>query len=239
VFSRVLIANRGAIACRIERTLRRLGIGSVAVFSDADASSLHVSQADVAVRIGPAAAAQSYLDGAALIAAARRTGAQAIHPGYGFLSENAPFARQCEQAGIAFIGPTPENIRAFGLKHTARALAQRHGVALVPGTGILAGTADALAQAQQVGYPVMLKSTAGGGGIGMRICADATALAEGFDAVARMAGNSFGDARGVRALVKLKINHFFEIQIRANRFENERNFRLMRFVRDGLVDIVR
>jgi len=194
MFSKVLIANRGAIACRIERTLRRMGIGSVAVFSDADAGSLHVSGADEAVHIGPAAAQRSYLDVDAILAAARATGAQAIHPGYGFLSENAAFAQRCADAGIAFVGPTAENIRAFGLKHTARALAQEHGVALMPGTGLLSDATAAAAAADRIGYPVMLKSTAGGGGIGMRVCEDGAALADGYAAVERIAGSNFGDS---------------------------------------------
>ena len=144
MFSKVLIANRGAIACRIARTLRRMGVGSVAVFSDADAGSLHVSQADEAVAIGPAPAAQSYLDAQAILAAARATGAQAIHPGYGFLSENADFAQRCQEAGIAFVGPSAQNIRAFGRKHTARALAREQGVPLMPGTDLLPDAAAAL-----------------------------------------------------------------------------------------------
>jgi urea carboxylase len=127
MFDKVLIANRGAIACRIIRTLRRMGVASVAVFSDADAGSAHVREADEAVRIGPAPAGESYLNIEAVLAAARATGAQAIHPGYGFLSENTAFAEACEAAGITFIGPTPDNIRAFGLKHTARELARAHG----------------------------------------------------------------------------------------------------------------
>ena len=194
MFTKVLIANRGAIACRIERTLRRMGVRSVAVFSDADAGSLHASGADEAVHIGPAAAGRSYLDVDAILAAARSTGAQAIHPGYGFLSENAGFAQRCADAGIAFIGPTAENIRAFGLKHTARALAQAHGVPLMPGTGLLHDAAAAAAGAERIGYPIMLKSTAGGGGIGMRVCEDSATLAEAFGAVARIAGSNFGDA---------------------------------------------
>jgi urea carboxylase len=194
VFGKVLIANRGAIACRIERTLRRMGIGSVAVFSDADAGSLHVSGADEAVHIGPAAAQRSYLDVDAILAAARATGAQAIHPGYGFLSENAGFAQRCADAGIAFIGPTAGNIRAFGLKHTARALAQAQGVPLMPGTGLLHDAAAAAAEAGRIGYPVMLKSTAGGGGIGMRVCESSAGLAEAYGAVGRIAGSNFGDS---------------------------------------------
>jgi urea carboxylase len=193
LFSKVLIANRGAIACRIIRTLKRLGVGSVAVFSDADAGSLHVSQADEAVRIGPAPAAESYLDVGAVLAAAKAAGAQAIHPGYGFLSENAAFAEACEAAGIAFVGPTPANIRAFGLKHTARDLAQAHGVPLAPGTDLLTDAEAARQAAEAIGYPVILKATAGGGGIGMRVCEDAAGLSEAFAAVARLAGANFAD----------------------------------------------
>ncbi|MEO6379454.1 MAG: biotin carboxylase N-terminal domain-containing protein, partial [Caulobacteraceae bacterium] len=173
MFSKVLIANRGAIACRIIRTLRKMGVGSVAVFSDADAGSLHVAQASEAVRIGPAPAAQSYLDVAAILAAAKATGAQAIHPGYGFLSENTAFAEACAAEGIAFIGPTPDNIRAFGLKHTARDLARANGVPLAPGTDLLTDADAALTAAREIGFPVILKATAGGGGIGMKVCDDA------------------------------------------------------------------
>ncbi len=193
MFSKVLIANRGAIACRIERTLRRMGVGSVAVFSDADAGSLHVSRADEAVRIGPAPAAQSYLDVDAVLAAAKATGAQAIHPGYGFLSENTAFAEACEAAGITFVGPTPDNIRAFGLKHTARDLAEKHGVPLAPGTDLLTDADAALAAAEAIGFPVILKATAGGGGIGMRVCEDLAAVRDGFAAVERLARGNFAD----------------------------------------------
>ena len=193
MFRKVLIANRGVIACRILRTLRRMGIESVAVYSEADADSLHVVQADRAEPIGPAAPAESYLSIDAMLGAARAAGAQAVHPGYGFLSESAAFAQACESAGLAFIGPTPQNIRAFGLKHTARELARAQGVALTPGSGLLRGQAAALDAAERIGYPVMLKSSAGGGGIGMRVCEDPAALREGFDAVARIAASNFGD----------------------------------------------
>jgi urea carboxylase len=193
MFDKVLIANRGAIACRIIRTLKVMGVKSVAVFSDADAGSLHVSLADEAVRIGPAAAAESYLRGDLILAAAKATGAQAIHPGYGFLSENAGFAEACEAAGIAFIGPTADNIRAFGLKHTARDLAQAHGVPLAPGTDLLVDPAAALEAAERIGFPVILKATAGGGGIGMRVCETAEAVAEAFAAVRRLATGNFSD----------------------------------------------
>ena len=193
MFDKVLIANRGAIACRIIRTLKAMGVKSVAVFSDADAGSLHVSLADDAVRLGPAPAAESYLRADLVLAAAKATGAQAIHPGYGFLSENAAFAEACEKAGVAFIGPTAENIRAFGLKHTARDLAQAHGVPLAPGTDLLVDPAAALEAAERIGFPVILKATAGGGGIGMRVCENAEAVEEAFAAVQRLATGNFSD----------------------------------------------
>ncbi len=193
-FDTVLIANRGAIATRIIRTCKRMGLKSVAVYSEADAGSLHVSAADEAVCIGPGPAAQSYLNVEAILAAAKATGAGAIHPGYGFLAENAEFAESCAAAGIAFIGPTPDNIRTFGLKHSARALAEAHGLPLAPGTGLLTGEDEAAEAAAQIGYPVILKATAGGGGIGMRICETETALREGFAAVVRQGEASFGDA---------------------------------------------
>ncbi|MDX1984966.1 MAG: 5-oxoprolinase/urea amidolyase family protein [Bryobacteraceae bacterium] len=194
MFSKVLIANRGAIACRIIRTLRKMGIGAVAVYSDADRHSLHVAQADEAIPIGPPPAAQSYLRIDAILDAARRTGAQAIHPGYGFLSENAGFAEQCQAAGFAFIGPTPEQMRAFGLKHTARALAAEHHVPMLPGTSLLRDAAHAAVEARRIGYPVMLKSTAGGGGIGMRVCRSSSELEEAYETVDRLSRGNFAQA---------------------------------------------
>jgi urea carboxylase len=194
VFRKVLVANRGVIATRIFRTLRRMGVASVAVYSDADATSPHVLAADEAVRLGPPPPAESYLLGDAIIAAARAQGAEAIHPGYGFLAENADFAAACEAAGVGFIGPTPDQMRTFGLKHTARALAEANGVPLLPGTGLLSGVDEALTAAERIGYPVMLKSTAGGGGIGMRRCADAAALTEAYAAVDRLARAHFKQA---------------------------------------------
>ncbi len=191
MFDKVLIANRGEIACRIARTLRKLGIGSVAVYSEADAGSLHVSACDESVLIGPPQPASSYLDVTRILDAARATGARAIHPGYGFLSENAAFAEACEAAGIAFIGPTPAQMRDFGLKHTARALAEKSGVPLLPGTGLLTDVADAIAQANRIGYPVMLKSTAGGGGIGMQAVADGAQLAAAWETVSRLSQSNF------------------------------------------------
>ena len=194
MFDKVLIANRGAVACRIQRTLRRLQIGAVAVYSEADRSSLHVRNADQAVLIGAAAPADSYLRSDRIVAAAMATGAQAIHPGYGFLSENAQFAEDCERAGIAFIGPTPAQMRDFGLKHTARELAAANGLPLLPGSDLLLDLPQALRAAQRIGYPVMLKSTAGGGGIGMQKCADEAELRDAFDGVRRIAGSHFRDA---------------------------------------------
>jgi len=193
VFRKVLIANRGAIACRIQRTLARLNIASVAVYSDADAHAPHVRNAGESVRLGAAPAADSYLRAAAIIDAARATGAEAIHPGYGFLSENADFAAACEAAGIAFIGPTPAQMRSFGLKHSARALALENGLPLLPGSGLLPDLATAQSEAVRIGFPVMLKSTAGGGGIGMRLCSDADELARAFDAVRGLATANFSD----------------------------------------------
>jgi len=194
MFDTLLIANRGAIACRILRTLRALDVKGVAVYSEADAASLHIQQASEAHSLGEGAASNTYLAVDKILAIAHRTGAKAIHPGYGFLSENAAFAEACEAAGIAFVGPTPEQLRVFGLKHTARALAKQHGVPMLEGTELLDSLTDALGAADQVGYPVMLKSTAGGGGIGMRVCRDAAELADAFDAVKRLGQNNFSDA---------------------------------------------
>lgn len=194
MFNTLLIANRGAIACRILRTLKTLDVRGVSVYAAADAGSLHVQQADQAIALGEGAAATTYLDVDKILAAARDSGAQAIHPGYGFLSENAAFAEACEAAGIAFVGPTPEQLRVFGLKHTARALAKKHGVPMLEGTELLDSLDDALTAAEQVGYPIMLKSTAGGGGIGMRVCQSASELSEAFAAVKRLGQNNFSDA---------------------------------------------
>jgi urea carboxylase len=194
MFKKVLIANRGAIATRIERTLRRMGIGSVAVYSEADAHSLHVFDADEAVATGPPPAAQSYLVFEKIFAAAAETGAEAIHPGYGFLSENVHFARECAARGIKFIGPEPAHVEAFALKHTARETAKRCGVPLLPGTGLLSDLEDALAQAETLKYPVMLKSSGGGGGIGMKVCYSAEQLAETYDSVLRLSKANFGDS---------------------------------------------
>ncbi|PJE41864.1 MAG: urea carboxylase [Pseudomonas sp.] len=194
MFNKLLIANRGAIACRILRTLRTLDVQGVAVYSEADAASLHIQQADEAHSLGEGPAANTYLVVEKILAVAKQSGATAIHPGYGFLSENAAFAEACEAAGIAFVGPTPEQLRVFGLKHTARALAKQHGVPMLEGTELLENLDAALVAGEQVGYPVMLKSTAGGGGIGMRVCNSAAELSDAFEAVKRLGQNNFSDS---------------------------------------------
>ncbi|MEE4997691.1 urea carboxylase [Pseudomonas alliivorans] len=194
MFDKLLIANRGAIACRILRTLRTLHVTGVAVYSEADVASLHLMQADEAHSLGEGGAAGTYLAADKILAIAKASGAGAIHPGYGFLSENAAFAQACEDAGIAFVGPTPEQLRVFGLKHTARALARQHGVPMLEGTELLDSIDAALTAAEVIGYPVMLKSTAGGGGIGMRVCRSADELADSFEAVKRLGQNNFSDA---------------------------------------------
>ncbi|MFG3695326.1 5-oxoprolinase/urea amidolyase family protein [Stutzerimonas stutzeri] len=194
MFDKLLIANRGVIACRILRTLRALDVKGVAVYSEADVASLHIQQADEAHSLGEGAASGTYLSVDKLLGIARQTGAKAIHPGYGFLSENAAFAEACEAAGIAFVGPTPEQLRVFGLKHTARALAKQHGVPMLEGTELLEHLDAALKAGEQVGYPVMLKSTAGGGGIGMRVCHSAVELSDAFEAVKRLGQNNFSDS---------------------------------------------
>ncbi|WP_141500238.1 urea carboxylase [Paenibacillus luteus] len=191
MFTKILIANRGAIAVRIERTLRKLGIASVAVYTEADQDSLHVDQADEAVLIGDGPAKESYLNADLILRTALETGAQAIHPGYGFLSENADFARACREQGIVFIGPTPEQMEMFGLKHSAREMAKRAGVPLLPGTALITELEEALEEAGNIGYPVILKSTAGGGGIGMRVCADGEALRSAYDGVKHLAETNF------------------------------------------------
>ncbi|HEY8430146.1 MAG TPA: acetyl-CoA carboxylase biotin carboxylase subunit [Sandaracinaceae bacterium] len=178
--TKVLIANRGEIAVRIIRACRELGIATVAVHSDIDTESLHVRLADQAVCIGPAPSPQSYMNVPAIIAAAEITGADAIHPGYGFLSENADFADTCERCGLTFIGPSPQNMREWGAKVPARELARRLGLPLLPGTGVLTDVDDAVRKADEIGYPVILKASAGGGGRGMKIVRDAATLRRVF-----------------------------------------------------------
>ena len=212
MFDKLLIANRGAIACRILRSLREMNVRSVAVYSDADISSLHIQDADEALSLGEGAAAHTYLDVEKILSAAQRSGAQAIHPGYGFLSENAAFAEACEAAQIAFVGPTPQQLRVFGLKHTARALAKQHNVPLLEGTELLENIDAALRAAEAIGYPVMLKSTAGGGGIGMRVCYSTTELSDAFEAVKRLGQNNFSDA-GVFIEKYIERARHLEVQI--------------------------
>lgn len=190
----VLIANRGEIAVRIAKTLKKMGITSVAVYSDADRNSAHVAACDKAICLGGNSAAESYLKVDKILDAARETGAQAIIPGYGFLSENAAFAEACEAAGIAFCGPTPAQIREFGLKHTSREIAEKAGVPLTPGTGLLQSLEEAVSFAAQLGYPVMLKSTAGGGGIGLTRCDNEAALVDAYETVKRLGQNFFSDS---------------------------------------------
>ncbi len=190
----VLVANRGEIARRVIRTAKRMGLATVAVFSDADRAAAHVREADHAVRLGPAPARESYLRGDAIVEAALDHGADIIHPGYGFLSENAAFARAAEEAGLRFAGPTTDQITAFGEKHTARALAKAAGVPLLAGTELLASAEEAVTEAESIGLPVMVKATGGGGGIGMQACATADEVREAFARVAALAESNFGSA---------------------------------------------
>lgn len=193
-FDTLLVANRGEIACRIIRTAKALGLKTVAVYSDADVSASHTCLADVAVRIGDADPQNSYLNQDAVLAAAKATAAGAIHPGYGFLSENATFARRVEQEGLVFVGPTPQQLEDFGLKHTARRLAGEQQVPMLSGTELLADVDAALAAADQVGYPVMVKASAGGGGIGMEVCEGPGQVRDTFERVTRLAANNFASA---------------------------------------------
>lgn len=212
MFTKVLIANRGEIACRIIRTLKKMGIASVAIYSEADADALHVLDADESVCVGTAPVAESYLNVAKILQVASDMGAQAIHPGYGFLSENASFAEACEAANIAFIGPTPQQMRDFGLKHTARELAQQSGVPLLPGTGLLKDVVDAKLQAAKIAYPIMLKSTAGGGGIGMQLIWAESELAAAFESVQRLSKNNFKDG-GIYLEKYVQAARHIEVQI--------------------------
>ena len=194
MFDAVLVANRGEIAVRIIRTLRALGLRSVAVYSDADAGARHVRAADLAIRLGPAPAAESYLNAGAILAAAAASGAQAVHPGYGFLSENAAFARACAAAGLVFIGPPPAAIEAMGDKITAKATVAAAGVPVVPGAGA-AGLADTdlAAAVARIGFPVLIKPSAGGGGKGMRLVRAAGDLPAALEGARREARAAFGD----------------------------------------------
>ncbi|MEJ2468888.1 MAG: biotin carboxylase N-terminal domain-containing protein, partial [Campylobacterales bacterium] len=212
MFSKVLIANRGEIACRVIRTLKKMGIGSVAVYTGADTDSQHVTLADEAYYIGHGVASESYLDADKILDVAKKSGAEAIHPGYGFLSENAAFANACEEAGIVFIGPRTEHMEKFGLKHTARALAEANNVPLLPGSSLLSDLEEAKSEAKRIGYPVMLKSTAGGGGIGMQLCFDETQLLGAYDSVKRLSENNFSDGGMFLEKYVAKARHI-EVQV--------------------------
>jgi propionyl-CoA carboxylase alpha chain len=203
-FRKVLVANRGEIARRVLRTLREMGIASVAVYSDADAGAPHVAEADEAVRLGPAPSAESYLAGDRILEAARAVGADALHPGYGFLAENADFAARCAEAGIAFIGPAPDAIRKMGSKIEAKELMAAAGVPVIPGvSGVGKGDEALVAAAHELGFPVLIKASAGGGGKGMRIAEDEAALPEALAAARREAASAFGDRT-------LLLEHYFE-----------------------------
>ena len=220
MFDKILIANRGEIACRVIRTARRMGIGTVAVYSEADADALHVSLADEAYPIGPAAARESYLSIPKLVEVARRSGAQAIHPGYGFLSENADFAEAVAAAGLTFIGPPPAAIRAMGSKAAAKALMEKAGVPLVPGYhGDDQDDALLSREAERIGYPVLLKASAGGGGKGMRIVETATDFSAALASARRESKAAFGDDRMLIERYLTRPRHI-EIQVFADTLGN-------------------
>ena len=219
-FFKVLVANRGEIALRIMRTARRLGYGVVAVYSDADRDALHVREADQAMRIGEALPAQSYLRIEAIIAAAKASGATAVHPGYGFLAENEDFAQACRDAGLIFIGPSPEAIRAMGNKAGAKDIMQRAGVPIVPGyQGADQGDAVMLAEARKIGFPVMIKAVAGGGGRGMRLVPDAAAFPDALRSARSEAQGAFGDPTVILERAIVDPRHI-EIQVFGDRYGN-------------------
>ncbi|MFI3206075.1 MAG: urea carboxylase [Clostridia bacterium] len=217
MFDKILIANRASIATRIERTLAKMGVKSVAVYSKADKDSLHVENADEAVYLGEGSAKETYLDVKKIIDAALKTGAQAIHPGYGFLSENTYFASECEKNGIVFIGPKVRQIEEFGLKHLARDLAVKANVPLLSGTGLLSDLSETLEKAKEIGYPVMLKSTAGGGGIGIRICENEEELSGCYENVKHLAQINFNDG-GVFLEKYIRRARHIEVQIFGNEY---------------------
>jgi geranyl-CoA carboxylase alpha subunit len=219
-FFKILIANRGEIALRIMRTARRLGYGVVAVYSDADRGALHVREADQAVRIGEALPAQSYLRIEAIIAAAKASGATAVHPGYGFLAENENFAQACRDAGLVFVGPSPEAIRAMGNKAGAKDIMQKAGVPCVPGyQGTDQSDAVMLAEARKIGFPVMIKAVAGGGGRGMRLVADAAAFPDALRSARSEAQGAFGDPTVILERAIVNPRHI-EIQVFGDRYRN-------------------
>ena len=196
MFKKILIANRGEIACRIIKTARKMGIATVAVYSEADKGARHVELADEAVLLGPAPSRESYLVADKIIAACKQTGAEAVHPGYGFLSENQDFARRVEEAGIVFIGPKHHSIAAMGDKIASKKLALAANVSTIPGWNEAIGSPDQAVQiAKDIGYPVMIKASAGGGGKGLRVAFNDKEAFEGFSSCRNEAKNSFGDDR--------------------------------------------
>ncbi|WP_373487577.1 acetyl/propionyl/methylcrotonyl-CoA carboxylase subunit alpha, partial [Blastomonas sp.] len=218
--TKILIANRGEIACRVIRTARKMGIKTVAVYSDADARSPHVEMADEAVHIGPSPAAQSYLLADKIIAACKQTGADAVHPGYGFLSERTSFAEALKDAGITFIGPPPNAIAAMGDKIESKKLALKAGVNVVPGfVGEIDDTEHAVRISEEIGYPVMMKASAGGGGKGMRLAFNEQDVREGFEATKREGLASFGDDRVFIEKFILQPRHI-EIQVLGDQHGN-------------------
>ncbi|REJ78878.1 MAG: acetyl-CoA carboxylase biotin carboxylase subunit [Acidobacteria bacterium] len=220
MFKKILVANRGEIAVRVIRACREMGIGTVAVYSEPDADALHVRLADEAVLIGPAQSSESYLKGEKIISAAKETGAEAIHPGYGFLSENAGFVRKAKEAGIVFIGPEPEAMEAMGGKISAREIAIGADVPVVPGTNRpLASLDDAEATAEEVGYPVMLKASAGGGGKGMRLVNEAKEMRSAFETARSEALAGFGDDSVYIEKAVVKPRHI-EIQVFGDSYGN-------------------
>lgn len=212
MFTKVLIANRGAIATRIIRTLKQMQCQSVAVYNEADVDSLHVQHADESYSLGEGRASDTYLNQDKIFEIIEKTGADAVHPGYGFLSENPDFVERCEKKGIAFIGPTTEQMQSFGLKHTARQLAEENNIPLLPGTGLLADVQQALTAAENIGYPVMLKSTAGGGGIGMQLCWNRSELEKSYDSVCRLGESNFSNS-GVFIEKFIEFARHIEVQI--------------------------
>ena len=220
MFNKILIANRGEIACRVIKTARKMGIQTVAVYSDADRNALHVEMADEAIHIGPAPANQSYIVIDKVMAAIKASGAQAVHPGYGFLSENMKFAEALEKAGVVFVGPPSPAIEAMGDKITSKKIAQKAGVSTVPGyMGLIADADEAVKISGQIGYPVMIKASAGGGGKGMRIAWNDQEAREGFESSKNEAANSFGDDRIFIEKFVTQPRHI-EIQVLADKHGN-------------------
>ena len=215
MFKKVLIANRGAIATRIIRSLHAMHIQAVAIYAEADRDSLHVGNANEAFSLGDGDISETYLNQQRILEIALKVKAEAIHPGYGFLSENPDFSRQCEKYNIIFLGPTPEQLEAFGLKHRARTLAIKNQVPLLPGSELLQNIDDAIGISAKIGYPVMLKSTAGGGGIGLSRCNNESELKEAFVSVKRLSANNFAND-GVFIEKFISLARHIEVQIIGN-----------------------